>query len=346
MTQKTTFKIFTFLCVMLFQLGKAQPYVNGPLSTGATSNNGVAAPTGYTWSECQNNTGNTTESNTNSGFSCFYNTANTSSFRIADDFTVPASVSWNVTSFEFFCYQTSYSGTVPPIDGLRVQIWDGDPSLATSTVVSGDMTTNVYDAANSSDALMYRIFNSAVPAVSAPTTARKIWKVRANLTTTLNPGTYWVVYQTHATNDATIFVPSATVVGSRGLAGWNSKQLNAVTNAWSDLVDGGNPATAPDVPQDMAFNINYTEGPLSNDSFVESNLKLYPNPSADAFVIENTNASNTISSVALYDVKGAKVVSFKNQESYSVKDLISGVYFVKIYDDKNTLIETLKLIKE
>ena len=44
---------------------------------------------------------------------------------------------------DFFAYQ-SFTPTAPPtIDAINVQIWDGDPSLGTSSVIYGDATTNV-----------------------------------------------------------------------------------------------------------------------------------------------------------------------------------------------------------
>src|SRR4051794_15870819 len=89
-----------FMILILFLLGTtihAQTYVNGNLSTGATSKSGVAAPAGYTWSEVQNNAGVTTVSNTVSGFT----TSISSELSVADDFTVPAGPNWDITKFTF-----------------------------------------------------------------------------------------------------------------------------------------------------------------------------------------------------------------------------------------------------
>ncbi len=49
-----TLNLFFSLLFVLFSIATiAQPYSNGPLSTGSTSANGTAAPTGFTWSEVQ-----------------------------------------------------------------------------------------------------------------------------------------------------------------------------------------------------------------------------------------------------------------------------------------------------
>lgn len=347
MNKKTTLFVVAGFFATTLQLLIAQPYINGALSTGSTSNSAVAAPTGYTWSECQNETGNTTESNTNSGFSGNYNTAGTTSFQLADDFIVPTGQAWNVAGFDFYCYQTGYAGTTPPIDGLRVLIYDNDPSLLTSNIVAGTATTNVYDAANSNDALMYRIFNSAVPAVTATGTTRKLWKVRASLTASLPSGTYWVVYQGHPTNDGTLFFPPVTISGVRGIAGWNAKQNVATTNTWSSLIDAGNPATAPDFPQDLAFNVQYSVV-LSNDKFADANeFKISPNPVQSDFVI--TIPSDMIGlakNITIYSLQGQEVKSSKVSDSYTISDLASGVYFISVLDGSKNVLYKSKIIKK
>ena len=118
-------------------------YSNGNLSTGTVANNGNIAPTGYTWSECPNNTGNTTESNNSSGFSPAFNNDGTNNFQLVDNFIVPAGQQWNVTGFDFFAYQTGFTGTTIPHDQLRIELFNTDPSIAGATAIAGNMTTNV-----------------------------------------------------------------------------------------------------------------------------------------------------------------------------------------------------------
>lgn len=101
--------LFLAIGLAVSTTAQSQVYNNGGLSTGATSNSGVAAPAGYTWAEVQNDTGNITESNTNSGFAAVVTT--TTAFFLADDFTVPAGEKWNITEMEFFIYRTDYTGT-------------------------------------------------------------------------------------------------------------------------------------------------------------------------------------------------------------------------------------------
>lgn len=351
-SQKLSIKTFSYLLVLLFSntLFFGQIYSNGNLSTGTVSKSGITAPVSYSWSELQNNTGNTTECNKSTGFAGYFNTAGTSSFQLADDFTVPAGTQWNATSFDFFAHQNSFTGTSIPIDQLRIQIWNGDPSLPSSLVIAGDMTTNVLDAANSVNTFIYRIPNSIIGSpVIAPNTNRKIWKVRGSISATLNSGIYWVVYQFHAIDNATIFVPSVTIQNFRGLEGWNSKQ-NFVANTilgtvlgWRSITDVGDPGTALDVAQDLPFLINgiTTLSTTQNDSL--SLLTIYPNPVKD--IISFNYLLNNKLYVEVYDITGRKVMDLNNADSsIDVSVLSSGNYILKIKSGELTTVK--RFIKE
>ncbi|HNP53628.1 MAG TPA: GEVED domain-containing protein, partial [Ferruginibacter sp.] len=252
MMQRFSLLLFGVLCLQLGTL-RAQVYVNGNLSTGSTSNSGSAAPAGYTWSECQNDAGNTTESNTNAGFGASI----TNGFALADDFTVPAGPNWAITKFTFYGYQTGYTGATSPFTELRFQIHNGNPSAGPTTIVFGDLTTNRLTASN--EAFMYRIFNSAVPAPgTAVGTTRKIWTIEADVNISLPAGTYWIEWQTDVTGGAGHFLPPSTVAGVRTVAGYNAQQHTLAGNTWAAVIDAGNPASAPDVALDMPFRINYS----------------------------------------------------------------------------------------
>jgi len=195
--------------------------------------------------------------------------------------------------------------------------------------------------------LMYRTANSVTPSPgTAPGTARKIWRLRGNVSASLTSGTYWVVYQVHATNNAAIFFPPATVSGTRGLGGWNAKQLTVTTSAWSAIVDAGNPATAADFPQDMHFNINGTV--LSNKSFdIDNSITFAPNPVKNSIIL-NTSLDIVFSNIEVLDLNGKVVKDFKvidnDKLEFNVSDLSTGTYILKLSSDKGT--STKKFIKE
>lgn len=355
MNRKTTLLSLKCLFALAFSqaLNAQQIYTNGGLSTGANTASLVAAPAGYTWSEVQSDTGNTTESNTLAGAAGVYTTAGDNSVRNADDFVVPAGQIWNVTSVDIFVYQTGFAGVVPPVDQMRVQIWSGDPET-TGVLLAGDMTTNVINVAGSADALMYRTFNTTTPAPgTASTTTRKIWRVRGNITASLPAGTYWVVYQLHSTNNANSFFPPVTIAGTRGLPGWNAKQNVVASTAvgavlgWAPLVDTGNPATAPDVPLDMPFIVNgtVTLGLDAND--FEASVSLSPNPVRNMITI-TAPTDVTVNGYEIFDMNGKMVKTLNSQTTtiseINVAELSVGNYLLKLKSDKG--IATKKFIKE
>jgi subtilisin-like proprotein convertase family protein len=246
-------KMFPVFVLMAFSVMKisAQPYVNGTLSTGTTTVSGVVSPTGYTWSECQNPTGNTTVANTTAGFGA--QVANNNS--VADDFTVPGGQGWNISKITVYAYSTGSTGSTSPFNDVRIRIHRGNPSLGPTTIVFGDLTTNRFSA--SSDALMYRNFNTVVTPATAPGTTRKIWKIEANVSVTLGPGVYWLEYQTGTvTAGASNFTPPSTPVGVRTLPGYNA--IQSLAGTWAALTDPGQGPAASPVAVDFPFTVDYS----------------------------------------------------------------------------------------
>lgn len=317
-------------------------YSNGLIATGTTTKSGVAAPTvpgQHQWSECQNNAGNTTQTNNFHGFDGYYNGTNVN-LRIFDDFTIPFSQSWNITSVDVFCYQQDFLGSTPPINELKVRIWSGFPYLNTSTVVAGNMTANIIDAANSQDMFTLRISNTQVPSPGIPPVeTRRIWRIRANIAVNLTAGIYWIEYTGKSVNNAIFkFIPTTTI-GSRGNG--NANQYNVNSNTFSSLSDTGSPFSAPDVQQDLAFNINYSN-PLSNDDVsLESKIKIYPNPAFETLFISSSEVENF--QFQLFDISG-KVLRYGGAvNTIDISDLQSGIYFIRIAAENQTF--NHKLIK-
>ena len=227
----------------------AQIYSNGPLSTGATSKSGVAAPDGTTWSELQND--NPNEANTVLGFAAVPGIN-----RVADDFTVPAGQTWTIEGADFYAYVTNTPAGPSPITGYTVQVWSGVPGDVGSTVVAGDTTTNLLTS--SVEAKIFRVGSSVAPPPGlTPNQQRRIWRSRVTFTqpVVLTAGTYWIDWDVADSNpNVNAFNPGVTVVGSRALPGWNGRQLT-LPSTWAALVDDGNPITAPDVAADMPFEL-------------------------------------------------------------------------------------------
>lgn len=226
-------------CVAMGQ----QIYDNGTFATGTTADpGGFSAPSGTQWSQVQ--PGNTsTGPNSNFG-------ANVS---VADNFTV-TDAGWNITSVTVFGYQTNASTTANFTSGV-VQIWNGRPGDAGSTVVAGDRTTNVLTATTFSN--VYRVPAAAANPTATSGTTRPIMALDLSLNATLGPGAYWIEYSFVGPNPGNVFVVPVTVAGQRTVAGANARQF--ISGAWTNLMDAGSTATGDEVPLDLAFQINGTQ---------------------------------------------------------------------------------------
>lgn len=228
-------------------------YDNGGLATGTISKSGVPAPSGTQWSEVQNNSFETTVSNTVAGYGCHL-VGTTTNNRCADDFVVPTGQTWTINAVVIFAYQTGYTGTTSPFVGANLRIWNGFPEASGSTVVFGDTTTN--RLGSSTNANLYRIFNSAVPAPGTPPgTTRIIWQNTINVSPALvlGPGHYWIDFQLN-TGSGTNFTPPTTISNIRATPVMNALQKIG-TGAWVRIVDDGNPSASPDVPADFPFKL-------------------------------------------------------------------------------------------
>ncbi|RYE13961.1 MAG: hypothetical protein EOP51_28930, partial [Sphingobacteriales bacterium] len=174
---------------------------------------------------------------------------------MADDFTIPAGPSWNITTIRVYSLDQVTTSTTSPYNNIRMRIWNGVPG-AGGTVVWGNMTTNVFAASAYTN--KRGIFNSQ-GSTAAPTPNLPIFSIDANVNTTLAPGTYWIEWQ--VVNSAACFSPTSQVVGIRSLPTYNARQRNIA--AWTQLVDEGSPTTAPDVPVELPFSVNYNTGPCA-----------------------------------------------------------------------------------
>ncbi|MFN0081982.1 MAG: GEVED domain-containing protein, partial [Ferruginibacter sp.] len=250
----------TFALVFMVSAMFAQTLVNGNLGTGATSLNGTAAAAGTTWHELQNVTGNTTESNSLLGVP--HAATGTTTNSLADNFVVPGGNTWTINTLTVYSLDqvTAPTSTTSPYTNIRVRIWNGAPGVAGSTVIFGDLTTNRF--ASTAFSGRKGIFNSKVPTPTPPIPDLPIFSITANLGTTvvLTEGTYWVEWQ--VVNAAVCFSPTSQTVGIRTLPAYNARQFSSAASVWSQIVDAGSPASAPDVAADLPFTLSYTAAPI------------------------------------------------------------------------------------
>lgn len=234
-------------------------YSNGELDSGPLSDGGLAAPEGTHWSEVQSDAGNTAEANAVAGFA-----ASGGSHRLADDFVVPADVDWTLTGVEVPSFLVGLVPLPAAFVGATLEIWKGRPGDAGSIRLCGDTTTNVLT--DSTDAGLYRIANTAVPSPNAPALTRRIWRNTLSIPAACagegffeGGATYWISWDTRDSAGTLHFAPGKVVRGARGRPGDNARLFTVATGEWHDVADGGIPETAPDVPQDVPFQLLGTE---------------------------------------------------------------------------------------
>tara|TARA_A100000171_G_scaffold50980_1_gene63816 strand:- start:2526 stop:5489 length:2964 start_codon:yes stop_codon:yes gene_type:complete len=146
--------------------------------------------------------------------------------RIAEDIILADD--YDITSMDFFAYQ-SFTPTAPPtIDAINVQIWDGDPSLGTSSVIYGDATTNVLTSVVWSGA--YRQLESS------PNTDRAIHRITVETPgLSLAAGTYWVDWQIGGTAASGPWQPPVAILGQTT----TGNAMQSIGGVWAPLEDGG-----------------------------------------------------------------------------------------------------------
>lgn len=228
------------------------------------TDSGVSAPAGSFWSEVEDDPNVPGVSNTVAGFAVSSNTGTAGTFfRLADDFVVPK-CGFVLTGVKVYGYRT---GLPNQITGGNLKIWDRNPRdsvtggqdpNAVLLYDSGTQAASITDqiqATPSALGIVYRIFNTQVPTGTPPGTTRKLEQVTLPVDPPLamGPGTYWFDYTLNPAAAGAVFNPSTTFDNLRGIAGSNGLQWQNAALVWAFLVDGGNPATPPSVPQDLPF---------------------------------------------------------------------------------------------
>ena len=165
--------------------------------------------------------------------------------RIADDFTLNQPTF--IESIDFYAYQTG-SPTTSTITAVNLRIWDGVPAAPDSNVVFGDTATNRMTATEWMPA--YRVLESA----SGVATDRPIMVNTVAVDAFLQPGTYWLDWQTDGSLPSGPWAPPISINGE-------VETGNALQS-----IQGGPYVIVADVgdPQGFPFVIHTTEYSESN----------------------------------------------------------------------------------
>lgn len=163
---------------------------------------------------------------------------------LADDFTVPAGEAWAINQMTFYGYQTG-SSTTSTFTGISIRIWDGNPALVGSNIIFGDLSSNVMSSTAWTG--VYRVLESGLGATNRP-----IMEVKANISTVLLDGTYWVEYcLTGSSSFSGPWVPPVTVLGNNT----TGDMLQNNSGTWANpVLDFGT-----NTPQGLSFQIAYSQ---------------------------------------------------------------------------------------
>ncbi|NGX83279.1 GEVED domain-containing protein [Aequorivita sp. KMM 9714] len=165
------------------------------------------------------------------------NVSNAAGFAYADDFELLAET--EVTEITGYAYQTNATST--SINAMYVTIWDGNPSDASSTIVWGDQTTNVFSSVENINA--YRVAEN-----DQGGRARMIQKVNAAITgLTLSAGTYWLEYSFDGTGGSGPWQPPISILGETS----TGDALQKTSTGWGPWLD-----TGLNTPQGVPFQIH------------------------------------------------------------------------------------------
>ena len=186
-------------------------------------------------------------------------------YSIADDFVVPGGETWNIESLDFFGYEHNAS-TTSPFTACYVQIWNGNPSVAGSSVIWGDLVTN--RLSSTSYTYIYRVLDTDLGSTLRPV----MRLVCSTPSLSLPSGIYWIEYAATGSVSA-VYTPPVTINGSTGTG--NALQYDG--SIWSSKIDVG--------PQDFPFLICGTGSSMLSETFTSSGDGTWTAPAGISTVV-------------------------------------------------------------
>ncbi|MBK8518692.1 MAG: T9SS type A sorting domain-containing protein [Saprospiraceae bacterium] len=85
-------------------------------------------------------------------------------------------------------------------------------------------------------------------------------------------------------------------------------------------------------------------GPTQDYFRISEDIKVYPNPATDYIQISNVNS---VKKIVVINILGKEMKTFihYNNAQHDISELKSGMYIVKLLDEKNKVVRTLKFNK-
>ncbi len=313
MKKNATFKRISLViaCSMLVVISNAQLLVNGPIfNSVGTGPSGTDESWCFDVSLLMGNFG--------------YGASSTSFYRVADDFTVPVGVTWNIDSLYFYCYQTGASTGVSSITAVNIRVLNDNAGAPGSTVVWGDTTTNRLGRSVWTNG--YRTLEST----TGTAITRPIFKnVCGTPSLSLPAGTYWLDWQYTGQLASGPWANPITITGNATTG--NGMQVLGAQNPYLAVMDAGS-AT----PQGFPFSIFGTVISGIESAELIKNISVYPNPANNFVNVQLNLASEMPVGIEILNALGEVVYSVDNGKQVQISQQIdcsgiaSGFYFMKV----------------
>jgi hypothetical protein len=147
--------------------------------------------------------------------------------RIADEITLGTRS--RLQKIKFYAYQTG-STTTSTMTAVNLRIWNGPPNNPTSGIIYGDTTTNRMTSTTWSNS--YRVIDT-----NLTDTTRPIMVNTVSLDITLDPGTYWLDWQTNGSLSSGPWAPPITRNGQTTTG--NALHYLSDSGSWGAALDSG-----------------------------------------------------------------------------------------------------------
>ncbi len=258
----------------------------------------------------------------------------TSFYRLADDFTIPAGETWKIDSFITYGYQTGSTPAASTFTAGYVRVYNGNPS-AGGTLIAGDTTTN--RLVSSSFSGIYRVNTNTSTDVTRPLMRLRM-SVPATMPAMLSAGTYWISWSAKGSLASGPFTPAKVLPAATLPPSQNGLQND--TGSWNGSFEG---STA--IGLNMILKGSKTTTGVGNAALqVATRLNAaYPNP-----VPQGTSATLAFSlgarsrvSLRILNAVGQRVATVVEDEltageymlPFSTANLAAGAYRIVLQTD-------------
>ena len=153
-------------------------------------------------------------------------------------------------------------------------------------------------------------------------------------------------------SDGSVDATFISGLGADGIYAYNSSNNVTAINSivlQSDgkLLFGGNFTSYNAIGRNRIGRLNAVNALSINENNIKNTFSIYPNPAKDKFTIDFENELNSNYSIKINNILGQEVYSnVINEPQFEVSKTWQGegLYFVKIYNEKNILVGTKKII--